>query len=102
LRALPVDLVTHNTGSIDSMATVIFLAGSKRFAAKHSAFLFHGVAWNFAPGVPVSFTRPQEVVSRFKGEEARMAGIIAERTKRTEEEIRSLLAQGESKDVTFA
>jgi ATP-dependent protease ClpP protease subunit len=32
----------HNTGSIDSAATVIFLAASERYAAKHSTFF---VSW---------------------------------------------------------
>src|SRR5881396_644821 len=32
LRALPTEIVMHNIGSIDSIATVIFLAGEKRFA----------------------------------------------------------------------
>jgi len=43
LRALPVEIIMHNTGSIDSIATVIFLAADKRYAALHSTFLFHGV-----------------------------------------------------------
>src|SRR5258708_24946324 len=47
LRALPVDVVMHNTGSVDSIATVIFLAGKVRYACEHSRFLFHGINWTF-------------------------------------------------------
>ena len=36
LRALPVKIIMHNTGSIDSIATVIFLAASERYACSHS------------------------------------------------------------------
>jgi len=48
LRALPVELIMHNTGNIDSIANVVFMAADTRYAATHSSFLFHGVNWNFA------------------------------------------------------
>src|SRR5258708_6267508 len=47
LKALPVEISMHNTGSVDSVATVIFMAGSKRYACQHSRFLFHGVSMPF-------------------------------------------------------
>ena len=102
LRALPVEIVMHNTGSIDSIANVIFLAAEKRFAATHSTFLFHGISWNFAQAMSLTFSQLQETLSRFKQEEAKIAGIIAERSKLTESEIRELFLQGESKDLKFA
>ncbi len=102
LRALPVEVVMHNTGSIDSIANVIFLAADVRFAAKHSAFLFHGISWNFPQAASLTFSQLQENLSRFKLEEAKIAGIIAERSKLTEAEIRELFLQGESKDLKFA
>jgi len=102
LRALPVEIVMHNTGSIDSIATVIFLAASKRYAAKHSTFLFHGVNWQFPKDTSLTFSQLQENLSRFKQEEAKIAGIIAERCKLTEAEIRELFFQGESKNLEFA
>ena len=102
LRALPVEIVMHNTGSIDSIANVIFLAASKRYAAKHSTFLFHGIYWNFPQAASLTFSQLQENLSRFRQEEAKIAGIIAERSKLTEAEIRDLFLQGESKDLQFA
>ena len=30
LRALPIDLITHNVGNVDSIGNAVFLAGSKR------------------------------------------------------------------------
>ena len=43
LRALPVKLVTHNVGNVDSIGNAIFLAGEERYACQHSTFMFHGV-----------------------------------------------------------
>jgi ATP-dependent protease ClpP protease subunit len=102
LRALPVEIVMHNVGSIDSIANVIFLAASKRYAAKHSSFLFHGISWNFGAGASLTFFQLQENLSRFKQEETKIAYIVAERTKMTEADIRELFRQGESKDLQFA
>jgi len=102
LRALPVEIVMHNNGSIDSIATVIFLAASRRYAAKHSSFLFHGINWNFAAGAAVTFSQLKETMSSFEREEAKITSIMAERTKMSEAEIKELFRQGESKDLKFA
>jgi ATP-dependent Clp protease, protease subunit len=102
LRALPVEIVMHNVGSIDSIANVIFMAASKRYAAPHSSFLFHGISWNFAAGASQTFNQLTETISVFKREEDKIASIVAERTKMTEAEIRELFRQGESKDLQFA
>ena len=102
LRALPVEIVMHNVGSIDSIANVIFLAGERRYAAKHSSFLFHGINWNFAAGASLTFNQLSENLSIFKREEDKIAFIVAERTKMTEASIRELFRQGESKDLQFA
>src|SRR5438876_762879 len=41
LRALPCKVIMHNTGAIDSIATVIFHAADERYAAPYASFLFH-------------------------------------------------------------
>jgi len=102
LRALPVDITMHNMGSIDSIATVIFLAGSKRFACQHSAFLFHGVQFNFAANSSLNNAQVNEILSRFKTDQQKIAGVLTERTALTQEEVKTLFIQGESKDPLFA
>ncbi len=102
LRALPVEIVMHNVGSIDSIANVIFMAASKRYAAVHSSFLFHGITWGFGAGASLTFNQLTETLSVFKREEDKIASILAERTKMSEAEIRELFRQGESKDLQFA
>jgi ATP-dependent protease ClpP protease subunit len=47
MKALPVEIATHNIGQIDSIANVIFAAGSRRYANSHASFLFHGVSLHF-------------------------------------------------------
>jgi len=46
LRALPVKLITHNMGSVNSIANVIFLAEEIRYACPNTSFMFHGVGFD--------------------------------------------------------
>lgn len=102
LRALPVEIIMHNTGSIDSIANVIFLAADTRFASVHSSFLFHGVNWSFAAGVSLTKGQLTEILSNLDSSESKISGIITERTNLTAEEVRALFSQGESKNAEFA
>lgn len=102
LRALPTRIVMHNVGTIDSIATVIFLAGEERYAAKHSSFLFHGIMMNLSQGASLEKRKLKEILSGLEQDERKIAGIIASRCDLTEEEIGSLFLQGESKDLAFA
>jgi len=44
LRSLPLNVITHNIGQIDSVAGVLFASGKERYASPNSSFLFHGVS----------------------------------------------------------
>ena len=102
LRALPIAIVMHNTGSIDSIANVVFLAADERYANPHSSFLFHGIHWGFAQGAQLSWSQLQETVGRFRADEGKMVGIITQRTRITADELTRLFHQGETKDLAFA
>src|SRR5258708_2867624 len=47
MKTLPVQITTHNIGQTDSIANVIFAAGSKRYANDHASFMFHGVSMHY-------------------------------------------------------
>ena len=47
MKTLPVQITTHNMGQTDSIANVIFAAGSIRYANTHASFLFHGVSMHY-------------------------------------------------------
>ena len=102
LRGLPQETVMHNTGSVDSIANAVFLAGKKRYAAPASVFVLHGISWTFPQGSSLSYSQMQETVSRFDAAEQLTAKIIGEQTKLTAEEVRALFQQGESKSPDFA
>ena len=102
LRGLPQRVIMHNIGSIDSIANAIFLAGEERYATAISAFLLHGVSWNFGQGASLTYSQMQETSSRFNAAEDLSAQIIGSRTTLTPEEVRSLFRQGASKNPAFA
>ncbi len=47
LKGLPVDVTTHNFGSVDSIGVVLFCGGSKRLSVPQARFLLHGVSATF-------------------------------------------------------
>ncbi|MDO9464703.1 MAG: ATP-dependent Clp protease proteolytic subunit [bacterium] len=102
LRALPTEVVFHNIGSVDSIATCIFLAGNKRYASSNSNFLFHGVTWTFGQGAALNRKQLHECISTIQQNENDYANIITSRTSISKKEIFSLLDQGESKGLEFA
>lgn len=102
LRALPLTVIMHNVGSVDSIANAVFLAGRERYATPASAFLLHGVMWNFHENSALSYPQMQEIMSRFDAAEQLTARIIGDHTTLSPEEVRALFRQGESKTPQFA
>ncbi len=47
MKTLPANITTHNIGQTDSIANVIFAAGSRRIANPTASFMFHGVSMHF-------------------------------------------------------
>ncbi|MBA7605808.1 ATP-dependent Clp protease proteolytic subunit [subsurface metagenome] len=43
LKGLPIQVITYNYGSCDSIAALVFCAGEKRYTVSNSRFLIHGI-----------------------------------------------------------
>lgn len=102
LKSLPVKIIMHNVGSIDSIANVIFVAGKERYASPHSTFLFHGVNIDVPIGASFGLAQLNEITDRIKKNHATIAGIICDNTKLDIKEIEALFLEGETKNVDFA
>lgn len=102
LRALPQKLVIHNIGSVDSIATVIFLAGKVRIANPNSTFLFHGVLTGFQAQVQLTRNQLAERLEGLVQDEEKIAGAIKEMTKISQGELDSLSLRGEVKSPEYA
>lgn len=95
-----VAITMHNTGLINSMANVVFMAGQKRYAAPNASFLYHGIKANMNGEMNIVHLR--EMISSMEGMEKRISQTISGKSKMTEDELKELFHQGQAKDVQFA
>jgi ATP-dependent Clp protease, protease subunit len=47
MKTLPVKITTHNIAQTDSIANLMFGAGSTRYATQNASFLFHGITMTY-------------------------------------------------------
>ncbi|MGH6817410.1 MAG: ClpP family protease [Methylovirgula sp.] len=92
LRALPISITTYNVGSVNSIGNVIFLAGSKRYAAKTSSFMFHGVGFD-VQSARFEEKALKERLQSIQNDQKLIADIIVRHTKITETEVDKLFLE---------
>jgi ATP-dependent Clp protease, protease subunit len=79
LRGMPIELTTHNVGNVDSIGTVVFLAGTIRRACPQATFMQHGVAAGI-PGPAQFFEKNlQETLASVQADQGRIADIYKDR-----------------------
>ncbi|MEH6387855.1 MULTISPECIES: ATP-dependent Clp protease proteolytic subunit [Pseudomonas] len=78
LMSLPIPVHTHNLGTVESMGNIIYLAGERRTACKHSKFLFHPFHWTLHGSVDHS--RMSEYAMSLDYDLQMYADIVRERT----------------------
>ncbi|TFW32463.1 ClpP family protease [Massilia horti] len=81
LKSLPLPLTTHNIGSVESVAVVIFLAGQKRYACPGTRFLVHPLHWGFGNLVAADHARVSEWRDCLDFDAERYAAIFEEATR---------------------
>ena len=87
LKGIPAEVITHNFGSVVSMAVVLYCAGSRRLCAPHAMFLLHGVAANFPQGSSFEEKQLEERLKALQLEVENIAGVIAANIGKPEEEV---------------
>ncbi|HLX69198.1 MAG TPA: ATP-dependent Clp protease proteolytic subunit [Verrucomicrobiae bacterium] len=102
LRGMPVELITHNVGNVDSIGNAIFLAGSKRYATPQSTFMFHGVGFDIANRTRLEEKNLREQLQSVLSDQKRIGSIITERTKISEEDASALFREAQTKDAAYA
>ena len=102
LRGMPFELVTHNVGNVDSIGSVIFLSGSKRYATQHSTFMFHGIGFTAQQQQRFEPKDLEERLSGLLSDQKRIGSLISQHTKVSETEIAELFRKGQTKDAEFA
>jgi len=86
LKGLPVNLTTHNFGSVDSITAVLYCSGGKRFCVPQSRFLLHGVSVNFTQQ-SLEEKQLEERLKSLQIDHENIAKVIAANTGKTVEEV---------------
>jgi len=60
MRLLPIKITTHNINFTDSVANVIFAAGTTRYANPSASFMFHGFSSHFQAGLELGELQLEE------------------------------------------
>ena len=87
LRGAPVEVITHNFGTVDSIGTIIFCAGEKRLCVPHARFLMHPVAANFSGELQLGEQGLQERLEGLKVDQENICRIIADTAQKPLEEV---------------
>lgn len=87
LKGIPVQIETHNYGSINSIAIVVFCAGQKRYCVPNARFLMHGIGFNISQPTRFNEKHLDEKMKGLKIDKANIVKVIAENCKKTEKEI---------------
>jgi ATP-dependent protease ClpP protease subunit len=102
LSALPVKVITHNVGNVDSIGNAVFLAGKERYACPHSTFMFHGVGFDIKQSARFEEKFLRERLDGILSDQRRIGTILEERTKLAKDQIEGLFREAQTKDAAFA
>jgi ATP-dependent Clp protease, protease subunit len=102
LKGMPFELTTHNVGNVDSIGNAVFLAGSKRYACKHSTFMFHGVGFDIKSQIRLEEKNIREMQTNILSNHERIGSVLEERTKIDKAIIPELFREAQTKDAAFA
>lgn len=87
LRGAPIEVCTHNFGSVDSIGVVIFCAGDDRLSVPHARFLIHGVSLQVSAGSSWDEPAIEELLKGLKIDYQNIARVIADTTGRLLEHV---------------
>jgi ATP-dependent protease ClpP protease subunit len=94
-RSLECKVTMHNIGIVDSIANVVFLAGSERYAVANSSFLFHGVAHGIA-NANLGEKDLNELLVSLRRDQQLIGEIIAKNSKLQLEKVKSMFLEAKT------
>ena len=87
LKGLPVEITTHNFGSVDSIGIVLYCAGSKRLSVPQARFLLHGVSAQFRGEQNLEDKQLEERLKGLRIDVENIAKVIAANTNKSTKEV---------------
>jgi ATP-dependent protease ClpP protease subunit len=96
LKGIPAEIETHNFGAVDSIASVIYCAGSKRSCVPNARFVIHGLAWGAPKDMQLQEKQLKEIVDGLEIDRENIAKIIANNCNKTQKEIEDAMYEGKT------
>ena len=87
LRGVPLEITTHNFGSVDSIGVVLFCAGSRRLSVPHARFLLHGVQCHFQQATSLEEKQLEERLKGLQIDMGNIARVIADTAKKDKDKV---------------
>ena len=94
LKGIPAEVVTHNFGSVDSIAAVLFCAGSQRLCVPHARFLLHGIGFDVNEKTRFDEKILDERLKGLKVDRENMSRVIADNTGKSLAEVERDILEG--------
>jgi len=86
IKSLGIPVRTINSGNIESMGIIVYLAGTERIAAPQSRFLIHPMNWYFSQN-SVDHSRLREYLSSLNNDLERYVTIFKDETADAEQKL---------------
>jgi len=87
LRGIPAEVITHNFGSIDSVAVILYCAGTKRLCVPNARFLLHGIGFDITQPTRFDEKLLDERMKGLKIDRDNISRIIAENCNKKIEDV---------------
>ena len=87
LRGIKAEITTFNVGNVDSAATVIYCAGSKRFALPGTRFLLHGAAVGIAGNAFINAETLESQLALVNNQNQMIVQVMAKTTSKKESDL---------------
>lgn len=102
LKGAPIEIVTHNFGSVDSIAVLLYCAGSIRYSVPEAEFLLHPIAAQIASGITLDQPAIEEQLKLMENQTKSIASIIATTTGEKVSVVQNTIQQRTTLDATEA
>jgi ATP-dependent Clp protease protease subunit len=94
LKGIPAEAITHNHGQTDSVAVVVFCAGSKRYCSSNARFLIHGIGFDAQPNQRFDERFLGERLEGLRNDRETISKIISENSNRSLKEVEEDMFRG--------
>ena len=87
LKGLPVNITTHNFGSVDSIGVVLFCGGSTRLSVPQARFLLHSATSMFQQNMNLEEKQLEERLRGLRIDSENIAKVISATTNKSVEDV---------------